>query len=302
MGHPRVRLTVTAETPVAYLSARLCDVFPDGASALAGRGVLNLTHRAGHDAPVALEPGVPTEVEIELEATSWVFEPGHRVRLALAGADWPNTWPPPSGRRSTSIAARCELVLPVLDGPGELPPPRLAPTTGVDAHAPETDLPQPELVWRFEDDVVERESQGGHVVRLGLRRALRRARLGAVRRCRRRLAGRSRARLGARAGRSTGSRGRWPRCARRRGSTCAPMPTHTTSSSTSWRRSRLMGFRRERRWERSSRGGSPDRQTRMQAARCPGPAPATSCSCGSISRQRASATGSAGGSGSPAAR
>ena len=47
----------------------------------------------------------------------------------------------------------------MLDGPGELPPPKLAPTTGVDAHAPETDLPQPELVWRFEDDVVERESR-----------------------------------------------------------------------------------------------------------------------------------------------
>ncbi len=42
-----------------------------------------------------LEPGVPTAVELELEATSWIFEPGHRVRLALAGSDWPNTWPPP---------------------------------------------------------------------------------------------------------------------------------------------------------------------------------------------------------------
>ena len=60
-------------------------------------GILNLTHRDGHDAPVALEPGVPTEIEIELEATSWIFERGHRVRLSLAGADWPNIWPPPSG-------------------------------------------------------------------------------------------------------------------------------------------------------------------------------------------------------------
>ena len=33
--------------PVAFLSARLCDVFPDGASALVCRGVLNLTHRGG---------------------------------------------------------------------------------------------------------------------------------------------------------------------------------------------------------------------------------------------------------------
>ena len=59
MGHPRVRLTVTSPVPVAYVSAKLCDVFPDGTSALAGRGLLNLTHRSGHDAPLALEPGVP---------------------------------------------------------------------------------------------------------------------------------------------------------------------------------------------------------------------------------------------------
>jgi len=158
MGHPRVRLTLVSQAPVAYLSARLCDVFPDGTSALAGRGVLNLTHRNGHDAPLALEPGARTEVELELEATSWVFEPGHRVRLALAGADWPNTWPPPSGAPLVVDRASVELVLPVLEGPGELRPPRLPPTSGVDAHAPETDLPQPELVWRLEDDVVERES------------------------------------------------------------------------------------------------------------------------------------------------
>jgi len=159
MGHPRVRLTVTSEAPVAYLSARLCDVFPDGASALAGRGVLNLAHRDDHAAPVALEPGVPTAVELELEATSWVFEPGHHVRLALAGADWPNTWPPPSASPLVVDRASVELVLPVLDGPGELPPPELPPTSGVDTHAPDTDLPQPELVWRFEDDVVGRESR-----------------------------------------------------------------------------------------------------------------------------------------------
>jgi hypothetical protein len=159
MGHPRVRLTVTSPVPVAYVSARLCDVFPDGTSALACRGLLNLTHRDGHDAPRALEPGVPTEVEIELEATSWVFEPGHRVRLALAGADWPNIWPPPSGAPLQVDRASVKLVLPVLDGPPGLPPPLLPPTTGEDTHAPETDSQQPPVVWRFEDDQIAHEAR-----------------------------------------------------------------------------------------------------------------------------------------------
>jgi putative CocE/NonD family hydrolase len=159
MGHPRVRLTVTSSVPVAYLGARLCDVFPDGTSALACRGLLNLTHRHGHDAPAALEPGVPTTVEIELEATSWIFEPGHRVRLALAGSDWPNTWPPPSGAPLSVDRASVELVLPVLDGPPVLPAPTLPPTRGVDTHAPDTEVEQPPVVWRFEDDQVTNEAR-----------------------------------------------------------------------------------------------------------------------------------------------
>ena len=95
LGYPRLRLTLTPSAPVQYLSVRLCDVFPDGTSALITRGILNLAHREGHDRPRALQPGVPTPVALELEATSWTLEPGHRLRLALSGADWPNTWPPP---------------------------------------------------------------------------------------------------------------------------------------------------------------------------------------------------------------
>ena len=159
MGHPRVRLTVTSAVPVAYLGVRLCDVFPDGTSALACRGLLNLTHRHGHDVPVALEPGVLTEVELELEATSWVFEPGHRVRLALAGSDWPNNWPPPSGAPLQVERGSVELVLPVLGGPSLLPPPSLPPTNGRDTHAPEADSEQPPTVWRFEDDQIGHEAR-----------------------------------------------------------------------------------------------------------------------------------------------
>ena len=160
MGHPRVRLTLTSPVPVAYLSARLCDVFPDGTSALAGRGVLNLTHRDGHATPRPLEPGVRTEVELELEATSWVFEPGHRVRLALAGSDWPNTWPPPQAGVLSVDRASVALDLPVLNGPSGLAAPVLPPSTGEDAHAPDTDeRPQPPVFWRFEDDVIGRETR-----------------------------------------------------------------------------------------------------------------------------------------------
>ncbi len=84
---------VTSDQPVAYLSVKLNDVWPDGTSALVTRGLLNLTHRV--DPPAALVPGVPYEIEVEMEATSWVFPPGHSIRLSVAGNDWPNTWVPP---------------------------------------------------------------------------------------------------------------------------------------------------------------------------------------------------------------
>ncbi len=159
MGHPRVKLTVTSQVPVAYLSVRLCDVFPDGASALAGRGdpQPHAPQRQLH--PIALEPGVPTPVEIELEATSWIFEEGHRVRLALSGADWPNTWPPPSGAPLQVERSSVELILPVLSGPPPLPAPSLPPTTGKDTHAPSKDVEQPPTVWVIEEDQLEHETR-----------------------------------------------------------------------------------------------------------------------------------------------
>jgi predicted acyl esterase len=148
LGHPRVRLTVTSPHPVAFVSVRLCDVFPDDASALAGRGVLNLTHRLGHEVPVRVEPGVPTSVEIELEATSWTFEPGHRVRLSLAGADWPNTWPPPHGGSLEIARGSVELELPVLEGESPSPPPEFSPPP--QKKAAEDDDEQPPVVRRIE--------------------------------------------------------------------------------------------------------------------------------------------------------
>jgi len=159
MGHPRLQLTATSDAPVAYLSAKLCDVFPDGTSALVTRGFLNLAHRNGHDAPAPLDVAAPTPFELELEATSWVFEPGHRVRLSLAGTDWPNVWPPPQGGTLLVERTSVELRMPVLDGPGDSPPPTLPRSTGKDTHAADTDKDQPPLVWRFEHDVIGRETR-----------------------------------------------------------------------------------------------------------------------------------------------
>jgi predicted acyl esterase len=127
LGHPRLRLRVASSAPVAFLSAKLCDVFPDGTSALVARGFLNLTHRRSHAEPATLEPGQTEPLELELHATSWVFPVGHRLRLSLAGADWPNAVPPPAPVVLTVERDGSVLTLPVLEGPSPSPPPTLAP-------------------------------------------------------------------------------------------------------------------------------------------------------------------------------
>src|SRR5918999_4426421 len=123
LGYPRLVTRVAASAPVAFLSAKLCDVFPDGTSTLVARGFLNLSHRRSHTEPEPLAPGVVEPVELELDATSWVFPAGHRLRLSLAGADWPNLVPPPAPVTLVVEPAGSQLTLPVLDGPSPPPAP-----------------------------------------------------------------------------------------------------------------------------------------------------------------------------------
>jgi uncharacterized protein len=150
MGHPRVELRVTSSDPVAFVSAKLCAVAPDGASELITRGILNLTHRDSHEEPTALTPDAPVEATIELDATAYILEPGYRLRLDLAGSDFASSWPPPSAARLSFDVTACALVLPVPQGPPVADPPVFAP--GDDsAHRPDR------VLWEVRDEVVSGE-------------------------------------------------------------------------------------------------------------------------------------------------
>jgi hypothetical protein len=161
LGYPRLEVTVTSSAPVAYLSAKLCDVFPDGTSALVTRGLLNLTHRDSREEPSPLEPGVPYRVTVELEVASWVFEPGHRIRLDLAGTDWPNAWPPPGPVTLTVERSGSAIVLPTLDGPSPIAERPVLPAPTREAHLLESSrgAEMPSVTWRIEHDVVAKETR-----------------------------------------------------------------------------------------------------------------------------------------------
>jgi hypothetical protein len=91
---------------------------------------------------------------LELEAAAYAFAPGHRIRLALAGTDWPNTWPPPTPVALTVDRASLRFELPVLTGPPALPEPRFAPPPTGKIDDEDEDEPRP--VWRLEHDVLAR--------------------------------------------------------------------------------------------------------------------------------------------------
>ena len=95
LGFPQAILHVSATAPQANWIVRLCDVAPDGTSTLVSKGILNGAHRDSHIEPEPLIPGEVYELEFNLKVISWVFPKGHRVRVAIANADFPNLWPTP---------------------------------------------------------------------------------------------------------------------------------------------------------------------------------------------------------------
>ena len=169
LGSPKAVLFVSSSVEVITFVARLCDVAPDGSSALVTKGVLNATHRSSHRDPAPLVPGQVFPLEIELDATSWVFAPGHRIRLSVANADFPNTWPAP--QRATSFihfgAERpSRLVLPVVPPPADpLPEPAFEPVP----EPPAAGLQAPP-VWRVTRDHGQAQTEvaiaGGGTIRL----------------------------------------------------------------------------------------------------------------------------------------
>lgn len=93
VGAARLRLRLTPDRPAGFIVARLCDLRPDGSVAFITMGVLNLTHRDGHETVRPMTPGQPVVAEFALNDIAYRLPAGHRLRLALSTAYWPMIWP-----------------------------------------------------------------------------------------------------------------------------------------------------------------------------------------------------------------
>ena len=88
-GYPRLTLWAAASAPDADLVAQVTDVAPDGTSHQVAQAYLNLPRAADPGAPRPLVPGQARRFELETCPVAYVFQPGHRIRLSLAGGAKP---------------------------------------------------------------------------------------------------------------------------------------------------------------------------------------------------------------------
>ncbi|MGB3537693.1 MAG: CocE/NonD family hydrolase [Mesorhizobium sp.] len=113
LGAAELDLLVSVDQPLVNLAARLCDVYPDGTSALMTYGVLNLSHRDSHAHPTPCPVGTPFRVRLKLNDFARTVPKGHRIRLALANQHWPILWPQPKLSTLSVATGDSTIVLPV---------------------------------------------------------------------------------------------------------------------------------------------------------------------------------------------
>lgn len=141
LGYPTATISIRSDISRPQVAVRLCDVFPDGTSALICRGIIAPSASA---APVT--PGEPTEITVPLEVASYRIPAGHRLRISIAGADWPNTAAPPEPSTMEVLGGHLDIPL-ATDIDDSIPP--LVPSTD-DVETGDG------VTWRTERDVLTR--------------------------------------------------------------------------------------------------------------------------------------------------
>ncbi len=112
-GAPVVSLDVASDQENAFVCVRLNEVRPNGEALQISYGVLNLTHRFGHEVPEPLQPGKRYRVRVQLNDNAHTFAAGSKIRIAVSTAFWPVVWPSPQPATVSLFTGASTLSLPV---------------------------------------------------------------------------------------------------------------------------------------------------------------------------------------------
>ena len=88
-GLVKARLYVSSDCPDTDFTVKLSDVYPDGRSMLITDGILRMRNRNGFDHWEFMESGEIYEIEVSLWSTSYIWNTGHRVRVAISSSNYP---------------------------------------------------------------------------------------------------------------------------------------------------------------------------------------------------------------------
>ena len=113
LGAPRIELELEANRPAGMLAVRLSDIAPDNKATRFTYGLLNLTHRSGHEQPQPLVKGKRYLIKLALNYVAQRIPAGHRLRVALSTSYWPMAWPSPEAMQLRVYTGKSMLFLPV---------------------------------------------------------------------------------------------------------------------------------------------------------------------------------------------
>jgi hypothetical protein len=118
LGTPVLRIALRSAHAHGTLSARLCEVTPDGRSWVVSWAVRNLAFRGEPlEPPTPLEPHQLYEVTVPMTPLAKQIAPGSKVRLALSDGLWPLVWPSQDPADFEIDLERTNLTLPVRSVP-----------------------------------------------------------------------------------------------------------------------------------------------------------------------------------------
>jgi hypothetical protein len=109
-GPVKAMLWISTSAPDTDFTAKLVEVFPDGAARNLTDGILRLRYRQSIEKAVLAEAGQVYPIEIQAGPTSNLFRGGHRIRLEVSSSNFPrfdrnpNTGRPIAGERDLRVA------------------------------------------------------------------------------------------------------------------------------------------------------------------------------------------------------
>jgi hypothetical protein len=88
-GPIKARLNVSSNCVDTDFTVKLSDVYPDGRSMIIADGLLRMRNRNGFDHWDFMTPGEIYEIEVDLWSSSYVWNTGHRIRVAISSSNSP---------------------------------------------------------------------------------------------------------------------------------------------------------------------------------------------------------------------